>query len=66
MDPSTIAENLLKEAQSKFEMERQPAVVRHAEEFFRDITGARYDKVFSPSQQVRNTRDRLCGRPQTT
>ncbi len=44
----TIAENLLKEAQSKFELERQPAVVRHSEEFFRDITGARYYKVFSP------------------
>ena len=44
----TIAENLLKEAQAKFEKERQPGVVRHAESFFRDITGGRYQTVFSP------------------
>ena len=44
----TIAENLLKEAQGKFEKERQPAVVRLAEEFFRDITDGRYRTVFSP------------------
>ncbi len=44
----TIAENLLKEAQAKFEKERQPGVVRHAESFFRDITGGRYRTVFSP------------------
>ena len=45
---STIAENLLKEAQAKFERERQPDVVRHSEKFFRDITGGRYQTVFSP------------------
>lgn len=44
----TIAENLLKEAQRKFEKERQPGVVRHAESFFKDITGGRYRTVFSP------------------
>jgi len=44
----TIAENLLKEAQGKFEKERQPDVVRHSEEFFRNITDGRYQTVFSP------------------
>ena len=44
----TIAENLLKEAQGKFEKERQPGVVRHAESFFKNITDGRYQKVFSP------------------
>ena len=44
----TIAENLLKDAQAKFERERQPEVVRHAESFFKDITGGRYQTVFSP------------------
>ncbi len=43
-----IAENLLKEAQRKFEKERQPEVVRNAAAFFKDITGGRYEKVFSP------------------
>ena len=43
-----IAENLLKEAQGKFEKERQPGVVRHAESFFKNITGGRYQTVFSP------------------
>ena len=45
---STIAESLLKEAQGKFERERQPGVVRHAESFFNDITDRRYQTVFSP------------------
>ena len=44
----TIAENLLKEAQGKFEKERQPDVVRHSEDFFRSITDGRYQTVFSP------------------
>ncbi len=44
----TIAQNLLKEAQGKFEKERQPDVVRHSEEFFRTITDGRYQTVFSP------------------
>ena len=44
----TIAENLLKEAQGKFEKERQPGVVRQAESFLKDITDGRYQTVFSP------------------
>lgn len=44
----TIAENLLREAQAKFEKERQPGVIRHAESFFKGITGGRYQTLFSP------------------
>ena len=44
----TIAENLLKEARGKFEKERQPDVLRHSEGYFRDMTGGRYQAVFSP------------------
>ena len=43
-----VAENLLKEAQSKFERERQPDVIQHAQDFFRRITQERYQTVFSP------------------
>ena len=44
----TLAENLLKEAQAKCEKERQPGVIRHAESFFKGITGGRYQTLFSP------------------
>ena len=44
----TIAQNLLRAAQSKFEQDRQPDVIRHSEKFFQDITGGRYATVFSP------------------
>ena len=44
----TIAQNLLRAAQSKFEQDRQPNVIRHSEKFFRDITEGRYTMVFSP------------------
>ena len=44
----TLARNLLEEARSKFERERQPGVVRHAEKFFADITEGRYRRVYAP------------------
>ena len=47
----TLAERLLEEARSKFERERQPGVVRHAEAFFSEITDGRYDKVAAPLGQ---------------
>ena len=47
----TVAENLLKEAQAKFERERQPGVLRDAQKFFSNITGGRYQTVFSPLGQ---------------
>ena len=47
----TVAENLLKKAQAKFERERQPDVLRTAQDFFCKITGGRYETVFSPLGQ---------------
>ena len=43
-----IAESLIRQAQSKFEKERQPEVIRQAECLFRDVTDGRYQTVFSP------------------
>ena len=47
----TIARNLLEEARRKFEQERQPGVVRHAQTFFADITQGRYQQVYAPLGQ---------------
>ncbi|MCE2439793.1 MAG: AAA family ATPase [Candidatus Latescibacteria bacterium] len=44
----TLARNLLDEARRKFEQERQPGVVRHAQKFFTAITGGRYRQVYAP------------------
>ena len=44
----TLAQNLLEEARRKFERERQPGVVRHAEKFFTEITEGRYRQVYAP------------------
>ena len=44
----TLAQNLLNEARRKFERERQPGVVRHAEKFFTEITERRYRQVYAP------------------
>lgn len=44
----TLARELLEEARRKFERERQPGVVRHAQEFFTDITEGRYRQVYAP------------------
>ena len=44
----TLAQNLLSEARRKFERERQPGVVRHAEKFFTEITEGRYQQVYAP------------------
>lgn len=44
----TLAANLLKEARRKYERERQPGVVRHAQEFFAEITEGRYRQVYAP------------------
>ncbi len=43
-----IAESLIRQAQSKFEQERQPDVIRHAERFFHAVTDGAYQTVFSP------------------
>ena len=44
----TLAQRLLEEARMKFERERQPGVVRHAQEFFAEITEGRYRQVYAP------------------
>ena len=56
----TIAESLIRQAQSKFERERQPDVIRHAERFFLDVTDGAYQAVYSPlgSSEI-NVRDAL-------
>ncbi len=44
----TIAEALLEKTRQKFEEERQPGVIRHAQEFFSGVTGQRYQRLYSP------------------
>lgn len=44
----TLVLRLLETAQNKFEKERQPGVIRHAEGFFDRITGGRYPQVYAP------------------
>ena len=44
----TLAHNLLREARGKFERERQPQVVRHAQKVFAAITEGRYRQVYAP------------------
>ena len=50
----TLAQNLLNEARAKFERERQPQVVRHAEKVFAAITEGRYRQVYAPSVSKRS------------
>ena len=44
----TVADALLEKTRQKFERERQPRVVQHAQEFFSNITGRRYPLVYAP------------------
>ena len=44
----TIAESLLEKTRYKFERERQPSVIRHAQEFFSTVTGQRYTGLYAP------------------
>ena len=44
----TIAQALLERTQKKFEQERQPSVIRHAQDFFSGITGGRYRRLYVP------------------
>ena len=44
----TVAKELLLRTRMKFEEERQPGVIRHAQKFFATITDQRYDRLFSP------------------
>jgi uncharacterized protein YhaN len=44
----TIAEDLLLRTRTKFEEERQPGVILHAQEFFGAITNQRYPRLYAP------------------
>ena len=44
----TVALTLLQKAQRKYEEERQPDVLRSAQEFFASVTGGRYERLVSP------------------
>ena len=44
----TIAELLLEKTRQKFERERQPSVIRHAQGFFSNVTGQRYQRLYAP------------------
>ncbi len=44
----TIAEALLDKTRQKFERERQPSVIQHAQGFFSKITGQRYTRLYAP------------------
>ena len=44
----TIAEALLTRTQQRFELDRQPAVIKHAEHFFSGFTAQRYKRLFAP------------------
>ena len=44
----TIAEALLEKTSQKFEQERQPSVIRHAQDFFSGVTGQRYQRLYAP------------------
>ncbi len=44
----TIAEALLEKTRRKFEQERQPSVIRHAQDFFSGVTGQRYQRLYAP------------------
>ncbi|MCY4583831.1 MAG: hypothetical protein OXE50_13710, partial [Chloroflexi bacterium] len=44
----TLTEALLEKTRQKFEIERQPRVVQHAQDFFSYITGQRYTRLFVP------------------
>ena len=47
----TIAEALLEKTRQKFEQERQPSVIRHAQDFFSGVTGQRYQRLYAPIGQ---------------
>ena len=47
----TFAQKLLEGTRQKFEVERQPRVVQHAQDFFSHITGQRYTRLFVPIEE---------------
>ena len=47
----TLAEAILERSRLKFERERQPSVIQHAQSFFYTVTGQRYDRLYAPVGQ---------------
>lgn len=43
-----LEKTLLEMTQEKFERERQPDVIKHAQKFFSNITGKRYNRLYAP------------------
>lgn len=43
-----LAEALLAGAREKFQTERQPGVIQHAQRFFTTVTGQRYTRLYAP------------------
>ncbi|MFQ5382864.1 MAG: ATP-binding protein, partial [Dehalococcoidia bacterium] len=50
-----IARALLEHARQRYEEERQPAVIRRAEGFFRTLTGGRYTRLRAPLGEDEST-----------
>ncbi|WP_094228149.1 AAA family ATPase [Methanolobus psychrotolerans] len=44
----SIAQHILSKAMDKYEKERQPAVITEAQNFFSNITGGKYERIYSP------------------
>ena len=63
----TIAEALLEKTRQKFEQERQPSVIRHAQDFFSGVTGHRYQRLYAPiGEQTITVTDSTGGSKQPT
>ncbi|MDE0401785.1 MAG: AAA family ATPase [Candidatus Poribacteria bacterium] len=43
-----LAKTLLERTQQKFEQERQPDVIKNAQEFFHNVTDKRYSRLYAP------------------
>lgn len=43
-----LAQELLNRARQKFEKERQPGVIQHAQKFFATVTNNRYERLYAP------------------
>ncbi|ABE52180.1 AAA family ATPase [Methanococcoides burtonii] len=44
----SIAQHILSKAMERYEKERQPAVITEAQSFFINITGGKYERIYSP------------------
>jgi len=62
----SITEHLLHQARQIYERERQPAVLRLASEFFRQMTGGRYVRIIVPLGETRLQIEPAEGPPLTT